>query len=642
MAEKSKGMGRDHAQKRQYSAAPSGCASVPLPLRPLRALIAASCLAGVATGGSATPTDPPAAAQLHRLLDESDEAMLERNPLVGLYRGDLRHAGRYGDGLSDAYVAAERHAAARDLARLQAIPRERLSPIDRVAYDTFAWARQEALTQNSAAAAAIWTRLPLDHFGGAHLWFATLSSGEGSAPYRSIAEYEDGLARIEGFVSYLDRAVLRMREGMATGIVLPRFVVDHLVQQFDEYATQAPAQSPYYGPTRRWPDALGPADRDRLGRAYAACIEDRLRPAFRRMHAFLVDEYRAAARASDGWSALPGGATDYERLIRAYTTTAIGAREAHRLGLAEVARITAAMRAIKRRVGFRGTLAEFFVHVRTDPAFRPQSAERYGDGFRAIGRRVDAAIDRLFESRPTTPLEIRPVPDEQAPTAAGGSYQNGAPEAGRPAIFYFNTYDLQSRNVNGMETLYLHEAVPGHHFEAMLAHENAALPKLQRYDGNSAYSEGWALYAEGLGPELGLFVDPYQLLGRYDDEILRAMRLVVDTGLHVDGWSRERAVAYLLENSGISRTDAVAEIERYVVWPGQALSYKVGERTIQRLRQRAARALGPRFDLRAFHTQVLSTGNIPMAVLEAKIDAWIAIQPKKKGSREGPRHPSGR
>jgi uncharacterized protein (DUF885 family) len=620
----------------------------PVALRTLsvRAAIAALCLvagavaARAATSVAAAAPDPQAAAQLHRLLEESDAAMLERNPLVGLYRGDLRYAGRYGDHLSNAYVAAERHAAAADLARLAAIPRERLGAIDQVAYDTFGWARQEALAQHSAAAAAIWTRLPLDHFGGAHLAFATLSSGEGSAPYRSVAEYEDGLSRIDGFVTYLDRAVARMREGIATGIVLPRFVVDHLARQFGDYATQAPAQSPYYGPVRRWPDAIAAPDRERLAIAYEACIEQRLRPALRRMHAFLVDEYRAAARDSDGWSALPGGAADYQRLIRSYTTVDIGARAAHRLGLAEVARITAAMREVQRRVGFRGTLAEFHAHVRTDAAFRPQSAERYGDGFRAIGRRVDAALDRLFESRPATPLEIRPTPDEEAPTAAGASYQSGSPDTGKPGIFYFNTHDLPSRNVNGMETLYLHEAVPGHHFESMLAHENTALPKLLRYDGNSAYSEGWALYAESLGPELGLFVDPYQLLGRYDDEMLRAMRLVVDTGLHAGGWSRERAVAYLLANSAISRTDAVAEIERYVVWPGQALAYKVGELTIQRLRQRAARAFGARFDLRAFHTRVLSTGNVPLAVLEAGIDAWIAS--KEEGAPSGPRQPSRR
>ena len=267
------------------------------------------------------------------------------------------------------------------------------------------------------------------------------------------------------------------------------------------------------------------------------------------------------------------------------------------------------------------------------------TGEIWIDGRAVDVRAVRANVERMSAVNPDSGVLI--LADEQAPTAAGGSYQNGAPEAGRPAIFYFNTHHLPSRNVNGMETLYLHEAVPGHHFEAMLAHENAALPKLLRYDGNSAYSEGWALYAESLGPELGLFVDPYQLFGRYDDEILRAMRLVVDTGLHVGGWTRERAIDYLLANSGISRADAVAEIERYVVWPGQALAYKVGELTIQRLRQRAAGALGAHFDLRAFHTQVLSTGGVPMTVLEARIDAWIAAQ-KKEGVPKGPRFSSGR
>ena len=581
------------------------------------------------------PPPPPAASassaaqddsamRLRRLLDASDEAALDRNPIWGIFRGDLRRAEQFGDYLSDAYIAAERRAADEDLAVLDAIARDSLPTADRIAYDTFRWSLLEARERNRPPAATLWPRLVLDQFDGWHTFFAVLSSGEGAAPYRTVADYENGLARIDGFVDYLDRAVARMREGIALGIVQPKVVVDRLIEQFERFAVQGLADSPYYGPIRTLPGDMAAADRERLALAYRAAVEVKLQPAFRRVHRFLVDEYRPAARASVGLSALPGGADYYGFLVRSHTTTRLTAGEIHQLGLAEVERIGRSMHEVMRRVGFDGTRAEFFERLRTDPAFRPASAAALGDGYRAIGRRVEAAMPRLFDVSPKTPLEIRPTPDLQAPTDAAARYDNGSPDTGRPGVFYFNTHDLPSRSTWDMETLYLHEAVPGHHFQGMLAIENTALPKLLRFDGNTAYSEGWALYAESLGPELGLFDDPYQLFGHYDDEMLRAMRLVVDTGLHAFRWTREQAIDYMLANSAMRRTAATAEVERYIADPGQALAYKVGALTIRRLRQQAEQALGLRFDVRAFHAQVLMTGSIPMSVLEAKIDDWIA------------------
>ena len=283
-----------------------------------------------------------------------------------------------------------------------------------------------------------------------------------------------------------------------------------------------------------------------------------------------------------------------------------------------------------QRVGFQGSLSEFFEYLRTDRLFQPASAAAVLDGYRAIGGRVDVGMPRLFNVAPKTVLEIRPTPDYQAPTDAAARYNSGAPDTGKPGVFYFNTYDLKSRSTWSMETLYLHEAIPGHHFQNMLAVENAALPKLLRFGWNTAYGEGWALYAESLGPELGLFEDSYQLFGYYDAEMLRAMRLVVDTGLHAFGWTREQAIDYMLAHSAMGRTDVVAEVERYIVNPGQALAYKIGALTIQRLRRKAEQALGARFDVRAFHSKVLMTGAIPMTVLEASVDDWIAsFRPSK-------------
>jgi len=320
---------------------------------------------------------------------------------------------------------------------------------------------------------------------------------------------------------------------------------------------------------------------------------------------------------------MPGGPALYRYLIANTTTTDMTPEAIHALGLSEVARITKGMEAVKQQVGFKGTLKEFFEYIRTDPKFKPTSKQQLTDVYYAIGKRVDLTVGKLFSTIPKAPLEIRPVPEFREKNDAGGSYQQGTPDGSRPGVFYFNTYDLPSRTLPGTETLFLHEGVPGHHFQISLAQENTKLPPFQRFGGNTAFVEGWALYAETLWDELGLETDPYQRFGGLNDEMLRAMRLVVDTGIHAKGWSREQAINYMLANSGMSRTEVVAEVERYIAIPGQALAYKVGALTIQRLRAKAEAALGKRFDPRAFHAQVLMTGSLPMAVLEEKIDDWI-------------------
>ena len=583
--------------------------------------------AGAAVAGCAVPTPPKredAAAALRRLMGETDEAFLDRHPIFGLYRGDLRRAAGHGDFISAAYVDNERRVSEAALAELARIPRDVLDTNDRISYDTFRWTVEEWRDRHSPPASQFWPLLKLDQQNGWHLFFPELSSGDGIAPYRTVADYDAGLSRIDGFVGWLDRAVARMREGMATGVVQPRFVVERLLVQFERFATQPRDESPYWRPIRTMPSEIPAAQAERLRAAYARALEDTLRPAFRRTLSFLRDEYLGRTRSSAGLSALPGGAAYYRFLIRSNTTLPLEATQIHQLGVAEVERIQRGIASVMSEVGFRGTRGEFFQMLRSDKRFEPASAEALTEAYAAIGRRVGATLGRLFDTRPATPLAMRPTPAESAPNDAAARYMPGAVELGKPGVFYFNTFDLRRRPTWGMETLYLHEAVPGHHFETMLARENAALPPLQRFAGNTAFSEGWALYAESLGFELGLFTDPYQRAGHYNDELLRAMRLVVDTGLHDQAWTREQAIGYMLANSAMSEGDVVAEVERYIVNPGQALAYKVGALTIRRLRERAERALGSRFDVRAFHRQVLGTGGIPMQVLEAKIEAWVA------------------
>jgi len=411
---------------------------------------------------------------------------------------------------------------------------------------------------------------------------------------------------------------------MASGVLQPRLVVQNVIDQLNLQLEQGVEGSTFYGPVKTFPQGISPADQQRLRAAHAAVIRDEIRPAYVRLRDFLKNEYLPVAREGVGLVHMKGGPQLYTYLIEQNTTLPLTADHVHDLGLSEVARIRGEMEAIKRKVGFKGTLAQFFEHIRTDPKFKPRSKQWLTNRYYEIGKTVDSRIGTLFSTLPKSKLEIRPVPDYREKTDAGGSYNAGTPDGSRPGIFYFNTYDLPSRTTPGMETLYLHEGAPGHHFQISLAQENEALPKFMRFGGNTAFVEGWALYAETLWDELGMQTDPYQRFGGLDDEMLRAMRLVVDTGLHAKGWTRDRAIAYMLSNSGMGTTDATSEVERYIAIPGQALAYKIGQLKILELRDRAEKALGPRFDIREFHEQVLMTGALPLTVLEQKIDDWVA------------------
>ena len=593
------------------------------------ALVLASCTtpaaeAPVAATPAAAPAQGSAGERMRALFARSDEDFLRRIPIAALYRGDLRYADRYGDYLSDAFLDRERAAQQAELQALGAIDRAALSPTEQIAYDVFRRDKEMDLRRLRPEMVALNIVRPIDHFFGFHTSFADLSSGRGAAPFRTVEDYENNLRRFAGFVSQIDLAIERFREGMASGVTQPKLVVNNVIGQLDTMLEQGIEGSTFYLPVQNFPDTVPEPERERLRTAYRAAITGQIRPAFTRLRDFLRSDYLPAARESVGLSQMPGGAELYAFEIEASTTLPLTADHVHRLGLSEVARIRGEMDAIRREVGFRGDLAAFFQHIRTDPRFKPESAEQLAEGYRAIGRRVDERIGTLFRTLPRSPLEIRPVPAFLERNQAGAYYQQGTPDGSRPGVFYFNTYDLPSRTTPGMETLYLHEAVPGHHFQVSLAQKNEQLPNFMRFGGNTAYVEGWALYAEKLGPELGLFTDPYARYGHLDDEMLRAMRLVVDTGIHAMGWSRDQAIEYMLSNSAMGRTDATSEVERYIAIPGQALAYKIGQLKILELRQRARDALGERFDIREFHEQVLGTGALPLTVLERKIDAWIA------------------
>lgn len=573
---------------------------------------------------ASTATAESPSARLAALFAQSDADNLKRNPLNLLFRGDTSRAGELGELITDAGYAAEKRAAEAELKALAAIDRAALTPDEQVSYDTFKWQRETDLAGLQPALIAATAPRPIDHFFGFHNFLAELQSGESAAPFKTLKDYEDALKRHEQFALLLDLAILRFRQGMKTGVVQPKLVVNNIIDQLNSLTGGGLDASIMMKPVQKFPDGISAADQARLQAAYAKAVGERVNPALIRMRDFLKTEYLPVARDSVGLSAMPGGPELYRYLVASSTTTNLTPDAIHNIGLAEVARILKGMDDVQARVGFKGDRAAFFAYLRSDKQFKFASALAMGDAFRAVGTRVDKVVGTMFDTIPRSPLEIRPVPPHREKTDAAGSYNSGTPDGSRPGIFYYNAYDLPSRSTYGTETLYLHEAVPGHHFQISLAQENDKLPAFQRFGGNTAFAEGWGLYAESLGPELGMFTDPYQLMGRYEDEMLRAMRLVVDTGLHSKGWSRDQAIDYMLANSSMSRTDAVIEVERYIAIPSQALAYKIGQLTITRLRAKAQAALGPKFDIKGFHAQVLMTGALPLAVLEAKIDRWIA------------------
>jgi uncharacterized protein (DUF885 family) len=564
--------------------------------------------------------------RLFRLFKESDEAYLQRNPLQALYRGDYRYADRLGDLYSDAHYRAEKAAAERELAELAAIPRTELNADDQLAYDVFEFQTKDTLRELQPDLLPLVEALPMNHFYGLHTEYPTVSSGQGGAPYATVTDYENGLKRNRDFARNVDQAIAQWKKGEAEGVVDTRLTVRNMIEQLNNQLKLKPEDSPYWGPIKAFPKAISEADRTRLTEAYRASVANDIYPALQRLHDFLANDYLGHAREGVGLKYMKGGDRLYPYLVNHNTTLSMTPDEIHALGLSEVARINKDFDKVRVEMGFKGTPQQFFDYMRTSPKFQPKSREQLNRDYYRVRTAVDAKIPQFFSLVPKTPLVIRPYPPYREKFEAGGSYDSGTPDGSRPGTFYFNAYDLPARFTWEETTLFLHEGEPGHHFQISLAQENKALPSFMRFNGNNAYVEGWALYAETLGYDMGFYKDPVQRFGTLNDEMLRAMRLVVDTGLHAKGWTRDQSIAYMLANSGESRTDATAEVERYIAIPGQAVSYKLGSLTIQRLRDKAKAALGSRFDIREFHAQVLATGALPLSILEAKIDRWIAAK----------------
>jgi len=421
----------------------------------------------------------------------------------------------------------------------------------------------------------------------------------------------------------MDQAVTNMRRGLQTGITRPRVIMEQVVPQLEAQLVSDPTESLFYQPIVNMPADFSDEDRARLTAAYLAAITDTIVPTYTRMRDFIRDEYIPGAIEAVGMSSMPGGREWYAYLVRSTTTTALTPDRIHEIGLAEVARIQGEIREVMAEVGFEGDLQAFFEFMRTDPQFYFSSEEELLTAYRSLHDRAAVAANQLFSLQPQADYEIRPVEAFRARSSSAASYSRAAPDGSRPGIFYVNTYDLSARPRYAMEALFLHEAVPGHHFQIAIQQELGELPAFRRFGGYTAFTEGWGLYSESLGREMGFYTDPYMYYGGLQAELWRAIRLVLDTGMHAKGWTREQALEFAYANSDVAETRAVSEVERFIAIPSQALAYKIGQLKIRELRDRAEAAFGPDFDVRAFHAVVIGSGAVPLDVLERRIDAWI-------------------
>ena len=567
------------------------------------------------------------------LLDTYYEDRLKLYPLEATLVGDNRYNDLLSNDGSARFIAQAYDLYTRSLNKLKAVNREDLNEEDRLSYDIL-------LYQLNTELEGFQDRMYFDLYNFAHpaytpfnqmvgipLLIGQMGSGTGVQPFKTKQDYSNWIRRLRAFQSWSDTAIANMNKGIATGFVLPASLVRKLIPQMESMVVTDPEKSLFYEPVRNLPASFTGADKQQLTDSFRNVILTVVVPTYEKLGSYLKEDYLPHARTSSGFSALPNGAALYAFAVKQNTTTDKNPEEIYQLGLAEVTRIRRVMDSVKASVDFKGDLKSFFEFMKTGKQFMPYKKPREVlDAFDSIHRRMEPNLRKMFAHVPKTGFEIRQTEAFRA-ASASAEYTGGSADGSRPGIFYIPILDATAFNTtSGMESLFLHEAIPGHHYQISLTQENTALPKFRRFGVDNAYVEGWALYCESLGSELGLYTDPYQLMGALGDEIHRAIRLVVDVGIHAKGMSREAAIRYMMENEAISEQGATAEIERYMANPGQALGYKIGALKIRELRTRAEQELRSKFDLAEFHNQILKDGSMPLSILDNKITNWIASQ----------------
>ena len=562
--------------------------------------------------------EEPASRTLERLLDDAWQQRLENDPLMATRVGVHRYNHLLPQATEEEY--RRRRSQYEDhLERLRAIDRSALSRDDQIDYDVFRQLTEGWIGEIDYHA----YRMPLTAGSGFHTEFPQLPDRQ---PLATVDDYEDYVSRLQGFLEYTRQNIGLMRRGLETGHTLPRVALEGYESQVRSHVVENPEESLLYAPFEDFPDAVPAAARERLETAGRRAIETSVVPAYRELDVFLGEEYLPATRTAPGASELPRGADFYTHRVEYFTSLPLTPREIHETGLEEVARIRREMDRVIEETGFEGDFDAFVDFLRTDEQFYAKTPEELLRRVSWVLKRMDGKLPELFGRLPRTPYGVKPVPDFLAPKIYTAYYEPPAGDGSRAGYYAVNTYNLPSRPLYEIEALSFHEAVPGHHLQIALQQEIEDLPEFRRFEGFTAFTEGWALYSERLGLEAGFYEDPYSNFGRLTYEMWRALRLVVDTGIHAFGWNRQRAIDYMAENSALSLHNITTEVDRYISWPGQALAYKTGELEIRRLRKKAEDSLGAAFDLRSFHDVVLGSGAVPLPVLEDNVTRWIETQ----------------
>jgi uncharacterized protein (DUF885 family) len=558
--------------------------------------------------------------QLEQMYSSYWEESLKRNPIQATYVGDNRYNDELPNFFTPKYRADSITFSKNWLKKFEAIDAKDVSGQTRLSYDIIVRSLKLELEGSQYRT----DLMPLNQFNNIVGSFAQLGSGTSAQPFKTVKDYDNWLKRANKIPELMTQMKANMREGIKTGMVQPKVLMVKVLPQLNELVKDKTEESIFWMPIKNMPTTFSAADKKRLTEQYRKMISEKVTPSIKSLSSFVKDEYLPKCRDSVGMQFLPNGKAIYAYNAKLSTTTEQTPAQLHDIGLSEVARIQREIRKIMVATKFKGSLQEFFHFMDSDKRFQFKNEKALLDAYNALRVKVDRKIPNYFAVTPKAGFEIRPIESFRAASAAGGEYQGPSEDGTRPGIFYVNTYDLPTRKTWDSEDLYLHEAIPGHHFQIAIQQELTGIPKFRRFGGDTAYVEGWALYTETMGKELGVFTDPYMYFGGLQGELWRAIRLVVDTGLHDKGWSREQVIKYMRDNSAVSETDAVAEAERYMAIPGQALAYKVGQLKITELRARSKKALGDKFDVREFHDQILKDGSLPMSVLDAKIDRWIA------------------
>lgn len=544
----------------------------------------------------------------------------ELSPLEATFNGQNEQNDKLVFEMTDAYRSKKKAFFEKYLSELKNIDFDKLSEEEKNSYDIIKWEAEvgiSLLEQNG-------NLTPINQFDGTHLTMGQLASAESAQPFKTVDDYEKFHKRLDLYTVWIDSAIVYMKKGMEKNVVLPKTLAAKVVPQFETLITPKAEDNLFYSSCKKFPTEFTQQQKDELSKKYAATISEKLIPQFQKMVKFLNEEYVPKCRTTSGIVSLNGGNELYKSLVKQWTTTTKTPEEIHELGLKEVARIKSEMEKVKTQVGFSGTIIEFFDYVRNKPELKPfKKPEEVIANFEKYHKIIKPNVDKLFSLQPKTPFQIKRTEAFREKTASA-EYMQGATDGSRPGTFYVPIPDVKNYNYYADEDLFLHEAIPGHHFQISLQQENAALPDFRKFNWFGAYGEGWALYTESLGKELGLYNDPYQYFGMLSSEMHRAIRLVVDTGLHSKGWTREQAIKYSLENEAESEASIIAEIERYMAIPGQALSYKIGQLKIIELRKKAETEMKDKFDIKVFHQKVLESGVMPLALLEKKINDWIS------------------